>query len=151
MKKSDRQRIIRHLIKENDIYRQEDLVAKLLEKGITVTQATISRDVKEMQLMKVPTENGSYRYSIPVSTKIDAQNKLNQLLKEVYLSSACHRDLCMLKVLPGNGPVVSNLLSQLNYAGLFAVLGDDDTVMLFTESEADAQRFQHQIIEISNR
>ena len=55
MRKIDRQRIIRRILQENAIYRQEDLVAILQAKGIEVTQATISRDVKDMQLLKVPT------------------------------------------------------------------------------------------------
>ena len=54
MRKIDRQRIIRRILQENAIYRQEDLVAILQAKGIEVTQATISRDVKDMQLLKVP-------------------------------------------------------------------------------------------------
>ena len=61
MRKQDRQRIIKKMIQDNAIYRQEDFVSLLSAKGVEVTQATISRDVKEMRLIKVPTPDGSYR------------------------------------------------------------------------------------------
>ncbi len=65
MRKQDRQRIIKKMIQDNAIYRQEDFVSLLSAKGVEVTQATISRDVKEMRLIKVPTPDGSYRYRRP--------------------------------------------------------------------------------------
>ena len=68
MRKIDRQRIIRRILQENAIYRQEDLVAILQAKGIEVTQATISRDVKDMQLLKVPTPNEIGRASLQRSS-----------------------------------------------------------------------------------
>lgn len=100
MRKIDRQRIIRRILQENAIYRQEDLVAILQAKGIEVTQATISRDVKDMQLLKVPTPNGEYRYSVPPSVKTSTEKKLNRILKEAYVSSDFLRDMCVFKVLP---------------------------------------------------
>ncbi len=69
MRKQDRQRIIKKMIQDNAIYRQEDFVSLLSAKGVEVTQATISRDVKEMRLIKVPTPDGSYRYSLPTTKK----------------------------------------------------------------------------------
>ena len=65
MRKQVRQKLIKEILQENVIYKQEDIVEKLNARGINVTQATISRDVKEMQLVKLPTQTGSYRYSMP--------------------------------------------------------------------------------------
>ena len=65
MKKAERQQKIREIITNESIERQEDLVARLREIGLTVTQATISRDIKEMQLIKIPADNGGYRYGLP--------------------------------------------------------------------------------------
>lgn len=59
MKKAERQQKIREIITNESIERQEDLVARLREMGLTVTQATISRDIKEMQLIKIPADNGA--------------------------------------------------------------------------------------------
>ena len=63
MKKAERQEKIREIITAESIERQEDLVKRLNELGLRVTQATISRDIKEMQLVKIPAENGGYRRS----------------------------------------------------------------------------------------
>ena len=68
MKKAERQQKIREIITNESIERQEDLVAHLREMGLTVTQATISRDIKEMQLIKIPADNGGYRYGLPIKT-----------------------------------------------------------------------------------
>lgn len=146
MRKQDRQRIIKRIIQENAIYRQEDFVKLLLAKGVEVTQATISRDVKEMQLIKVPTPDGSYRYSLPTTKKNNTEKKLQKVLRDAYLISDRHRDMCMLKVLPGNGPAVSSLISQMNYDEVFASLGDDDTVVLFARSNEDATTIEQRLL-----
>lgn len=146
MRKQDRQRIIKRIIQENAIYRQEDFVKLLLDKGVEVTQATISRDVKEMQLIKVPTPDGSYRYSLPTTKKNNTEKKLQKVLRDAYLISDRHRDMCMLKVLPGNGPAVSSLISQMNYDEVFASLGDDDTVVLFARSNEDATTIEQRLL-----
>ena len=65
MKKAERQEKIREIITAESIERQEDLVKRLNELGLRVTQATISRDIKEMQLVKIPAEDGGYRYGLP--------------------------------------------------------------------------------------
>ena len=65
MRKKERHRLITRLLSEQDIQKQEEFVELLQEKGVSVTQATISRDIKEMKLVKVPSQKGGYRYSIP--------------------------------------------------------------------------------------
>ena len=65
MKKSERQRHIQEIISNQYVERQEDLVKLLAKSGIRVTQATISRDIKDMQLLKVPSVGGGYHYSLP--------------------------------------------------------------------------------------
>lgn len=69
MRKKERQRLIKQLLVSNDIQRQEDFVSLLSEQGVKVTQATVSRDIKDMQLVKVPSITGGYRYSLPTQKK----------------------------------------------------------------------------------
>ena len=125
MRKQVRQKLIKEILQENVIYKQEDIVEKLNARGINVTQATISRDVKEMQLVKLPTQTGSYRYSMPTLKEINVEKKLSDTLSESYVSSAQNRELCVFKVLPGSGPAVANLIEQAKYPEVFATLGDD--------------------------
>ena len=80
MRKKDRHRLITRLLSEQDIRKQEEFVEILKSKGISVTQATISRDIKELKLIKVPASDGGYRYSIPAETNEDVNTKLEKLL-----------------------------------------------------------------------
>ena len=82
MKKADRQKKIREIITARSIERQEDLVGALNELGLQVTQATISRDIKEMQLIKVPAENGGYRYALPVMQHRDEPDQLGTTIHD---------------------------------------------------------------------
>ena len=143
MRKQVRQKLIKEILQENVIYKQEDIVEKLNARGINVTQATISRDVKEMQLVKLPTQTGSYRYSMPTL-------KVSDTLSESYVSSAQNRELCVFKVLPGSGPAVANLIEQAKYPEVFATLGDDATVMIFAYSEEDAIKMENKLVNLIN-
>ena len=107
MRKKERQRLIKQLLTSNNIQRQEDFVSLLDKQGIKVTQATVSRDIKDMQLVKVPSVT--------------------------------------MKVLPGSGPVISSLMYQMNYSGIFGTLGDDNTVLIICKTEADAINMRNQI------
>ncbi len=73
MKKQERQRYIKRLLSSNEIERQEDFVSLLRAENIEVTQATISRDIKDMQLVKVPSATGGYHYSMPVQKQMDTE------------------------------------------------------------------------------
>lgn len=146
MRKQDRHKLIKQLLQENVIYRQEDFVSLLAQQGIEVTQATISRDVKDMQLIKLPTNDGGYQYSLPTEKKVNTEKKLKRSLKDSYIFTDCHNEMCMVKVLPGNGPSISSLIDQMNYSEVFACLGDDDTVVIFTRSKDDAIELQKKLL-----
>ncbi|MCP0886420.1 ArgR family transcriptional regulator [Ligilactobacillus sp. WILCCON 0076] len=146
MKKQERQRMIKQVLHDNDVYRQEDLVRILAEKGVWVTQATVSRDVKDMQLIKLPTLDGTYVYSMPTEKKMNTEKKITKIISETYVFSNCHEDLCVVKVLPGNGPVLSSLIDQMNYPEVFATLGDDNTIMIYAYSPEDAQQIQQKLL-----
>ena len=139
MRKQVRQKLIKEILQENVIYKQEDIVEKLNARGINVTQATISRDVKEMQLVKLPTQTGSYRYSMPTLKEINVEKKLSDTLSESYVSSAQNR-----------GPAVANLIEQAKYPEVFATLGDDATVMIFAYSEEDAIKMENKLLNLIN-
>ena len=84
MRKQERQRFISKIIRENEVFKQENLVALLIEKNIPVTQATVSRDIKEMKLIKVLNENGILKYELPQNDN-SASGRLNKLLKKSFI------------------------------------------------------------------
>ena len=113
MKKAERQQKIREIITNESIERQEDLVARLREMGLTVTQATISRDIKEMQLIKIPADNGGYRYGLPAYHHQGHENQLAQTLQDSLEQLKRNDCFLALTVHPGNGPVVATLIRKI--------------------------------------
>lgn len=151
MRKQERQKLIRQILQDNNVYRQEDLVKLLEQQGVWVTQATISRDVKDMQLIKLPTLNGEYIYSVPTEKKMNTKKKLAKLISDTYVFSNCHRDLCLIKVLPGNGPILASLIEQMKYEQVFATMGDDNTVMIFAYSAKAAEEMHEIILDLAKK
>lgn len=145
MRKKERQRLIKQLLTSNNIQRQEDFVSLLDKQGIKVTQATVSRDIKDMQLVKVPSVTGGYRYSLPTQKNIDTEKKLVQSIRDSFVSVDSQDKLVFMKVLPGSGPVISSLMYQMNYSRIFGTLGDDNTVLIIGKTEADAINMRNQI------
>lgn len=139
MKKADRQKKIREIITARSIERQEDLVGALNELGLQVTQATISRDIKEMQLIKVPAENGGYRYALPVMQHRDEPDQLGTTIHDSLVQLKRSDRFLALAVRPGNGPVVANLLRRLTDRGVFTTIGDDSNVLVVCDTADDAQ------------
>jgi len=142
VKKQDRQRLIRQLLSSQDIERQEDFVRLLEEQNIHVTQATISRDIKEMQLVKVPAASGGYRYNMPIQKTLDTKKKLKRTLQDAYVSIAAQGKDVIIKVLPGNGPTMSALIDQMNYDFVFGTIGDDQTVLAICTNDEGSQKLQ---------
>lgn len=145
MRKKERQRLIKQLLVSNDIQRQEDFVSLLSEQGVKVTQATVSRDIKDMQLVKVPSITGGYRYSLPTQKNVDTEKKLIQTIRDSFVSVDSQDKFVFMKVLPGNGPVISTLLYQMNYSEIFATIGDDSTVFIVCKTDEDAADFRGRI------
>lgn len=140
MKKADRQKKIREIITGQSIERQEDLVAALNQLGLQVTQATISRDIKEMQLIKVPAESGGYRYALPVMQRRDEPDQLAMTIHDSLVKLKRSDRLLALAVRPGNGPVVANLLRRRTDRGVFTTIGDDSNVLVVCDTAADAEK-----------
>lgn len=139
MKKVDRQKKIREIITDQSVERQEDLVRKLNDLGLQVTQATISRDIKEMQLVKVPAAGGGYRYAMPATRQYDETDQLESTLQDSLLQLKRSDRFLALDVRPGNGPVVANLMRKLKNQYVFTAIGDDSNVLVVSSSAQGAQ------------
>lgn len=139
MRKKERHRLITRLLTEQDIQKQEEFVEFLKNKGVEVTQATISRDIKELKLIKVPSTAGGYRYSLPLESSEDVAEKLNKLLKNAFVSVEQMDKFVILRTLPGNASAVANLIEKCFKEELFATLNDDDSVLMIARTESGRQ------------
>lgn len=137
--KKERQLAIRELIAQKNIQRQEDLVAELNRIGWEVTQATISRDISEMQLVKVPLETGGFAYAIVAQT--DALVRIKRIIQEPTTTIRTQDNFVMITVLPGTGPALKSALEEADFDDLFGMLGDDSDVLIILNRDVQASEF----------
>lgn len=129
MIKSRRHFAIKDILAHEHITTQEELRDSLREHGFNVTQATVSRDIKELQLVKVPEGNG-YHYSLP-----DAQGSGGsyERLKRLFRDSVARIDYCeniiVIKTLPGAAQSVAMVIDASNLRNILGTVGGDDTVI----------------------
>ena len=145
MKKVDRQRQIQQIIEENDVERQDDLVRLLGEAGIQVTQATISRDIKEMKLIKVPSTHGGYHYSLPNYHQEDKEAQLTATIKSNLVELKRSDRMVGLVMQPGHGPLMALLVNSLKFPEVFMAIGVDANVLVVCQSQTAAAEFEERI------
>ena len=142
MKKSDRIKLIKKILVDNDIMTQDDLVTALLDLKVAVTQATVSRDMRELRLIKAPAKNGGYRYALPETY---LPNSDEDLSKSVVEGVKIQGNQLAIKTSPGSAMILKKrLLSQFE-ASIFTVLSDDDTILLIALSDAYAKHIYDQL------
>lgn len=131
---------IRELVSQFEIETQDELVHALEESGFAVTQATISRDIKELQLIKVVGSTGRYKYAIPVTGGTVTLDSLRRKLTEVFVSQSRASNLVVIKVLPGNAQAIGAMIDSMNHKGLLGTIAGDDTILLVCADEEAAMR-----------
>ena len=130
MKKYTRQSKILEIITEKEIETQEELAEELEKMGIKVTQATISRDIKELRLIKVTSKNGKYKYG----TIEESQNSISDRLVRIFKNSIINIDaagyLIVIKTIPGAAQICGSAIDSLQIPEAAGTIAGDDTVFL---------------------
>ncbi len=136
---------IREMISNHDIETQDDLVELLKKANFNVTQATVSRDIKELHLVKVPMNDGRYKYSLPADQRFNPLQKLKRTLTDSFISIDYADHLIIMKTLPGNANAIGALIDKLDWEDLMGTICGDDTILIICRSKevsADvSQRF----------
>jgi|SRR5690606_21369850 transcriptional regulator of arginine metabolism len=139
--KGRRQLKIRELVSTRDIETQEELAGLLREAGFEVTQATVSRDIKEMQLVKVPLEDGRYKYALPAGQpKTGSLGKLRRMLDDNFVGIDHTENLIVMKCLPGTANAVAALIDQLDWPEIMGTVSGDDTILIIIRRKEDTGR-----------
>lgn len=129
--KAERQRAILRIIRERSVGTQEELAALLSAEGFEVTQATVSRDIRELRLVKVASEGGGYRYAEPpASPPPDALGRAQRAFREFVVDVAFSGNLIVVKTLPGSAQVVAAALDELALEGVIGTVGGDDAILV---------------------
>ena len=138
--KYNRQAKILEIIEKNEIETQEELVLKLKEEGMDVTQATISRDIKELKLVKVLTDSGKSKYASIEQSDNEISGKLLRIFTEAFVSIDYANNITVVKTLPGMAQAVASAVDSLKWPGIIGTIGGDDTVMIICRAELIAER-----------
>ena len=144
--KPGRQSVILEIISERDIETQHQLMQALAERGIKSTQATLSRDIKDMRLVKELGPNGTYRYvQAAKPEQDDSSERLRKILKESLVSFDLAQNLLVIKTLPGLAPAACSAIDGMHIENLVGTLAGDDTAFLAMRDNESALRFYHEI------
>lgn len=146
--KNLRQRKILDLIKEHDVETQEDLVNKLRENGFDVTQATVSRDIKELNLIKIATDKNTYKYFVASEPRHNLNvNRLSKLLKDSATSIDYSDNLIVIKTLPGVANAIASCIDHIQWPEIIGTIAGDDTILLVVKPKEAVEKY----LEILNK
>ncbi|MBF7051046.1 arginine repressor [Streptococcus sp. HF-2466] len=138
MNKKERLEKIRHFVSDYEVGTQEAIVEYLKKSGITATQATVSRDIKELGIVKIPLKNNTYIYELPKSASTSLKLADNNILKFELFGNMIN-----LNLVPGSTAFVKRHIVEDFSDDIFSILADDDTILLIFRSEEMA----HQVLE----
>ena len=138
--------MILEIISRENIETQEQLLARLQERGITSTQATISRDIKQMHLIKEPVGRGVYKYAVSGNRiKLNFAEKLRTIFRESITSIACAQNIVVIKTMPGLASAACSALDNMDITYMVGSLAGDDTAFLLMQDAESAAAFCEEI------
>ena len=144
--KSLRQEKILEIIAQQDIETQHSLANALKEVGLESTQATISRDIRELGLTKEPGPSGGYRYAAPRRSAVPGYDeRLRTIFREGVTQVDAAQNLVILKTLPGLASAACSAIDSTEYPGLVGTIAGDDTAFLAMEDATAARLLQAEL------
>ena len=135
--KTVRQVAILDIIEKQEIETQEELASALNARGIRVTQATVSRDIKESRLLKVLTPSGKYKYATGDQADNNLTDRFIRMLAESLLSVSSANNLIVVKTLSGSANVAAEALDSMHWPEVLGTLAGDNTVLLIIRSNEE--------------
>ena len=139
--KSMRHTAILRIISEKEIETQDDLIAKLKENGFDVTQATVSRDIKQLGLVKTTDGEGKYRYSAPHPSSSGSDSKFKNILSEAIISSESAENMVVVKTYSGMANAAAAAIDALASDRILGSIAGDDTILIVTKKDETAEEF----------
>ena len=128
--KKERQQMIREIIENNKINTQDELIKKLNEQGYFATQATMSRDIKELKLTKISDGANGYYYVFPSTVGVADINKLNASLTHLILSVRFAQNIIVIKTHPGMAQAVATGIDNIRSEDIIGCVAGDDTIFV---------------------
>lgn len=124
------------IIRNKKIETQEDLAEELRKLGVDVTQATVSRDIKELSLIKIPTEDGRYHYSLPPEDAwVSSMERAKRLFRDSLVSIDHSENIIVVKTLTGNAHAVADIIDNMPWPELVGTVAGDDTILVIVRGK----------------
>ena len=147
--KNARQTAILSIIEQNDIETQEELASRLRDMGIVVTQATVSRDIKELRLLKVLSGTGGYKYATADKAEHGLSERFVRMFKDSVLSVDCASNIVVIKTLSGSANVAGEAIDSMRLPEILGTMAGDNTILVVvrTQEEVNAvvEKFQEML------
>jgi len=143
--KTDRQNEIIRLITEKEIETQEDLASELRSFGYKVTQATVSRDIRELRLIKVAAKGGGFKYARPDRIGTAVSERLTRILTDSLVSVESSGNIIVVKTLSGSANVAAEAIDTLAWPEILGTIAGDNTIFVITRHEAGTEEVSDRI------
>jgi len=143
--KNARQKKILELIEQYDIDTQETLIQRLDEVGISVTQTTVSRDIRELKLVKGMTGRGTYKYVVPNIRRENNTPVLNSALTEAVVKIEAARNIVVVKTFPGMANALAVCVDTLEHPHIVGSVAGDDTILLVIKDDETAKMVEDKL------
>lgn len=148
MMKAQRQQKILEIVEAGDVETQEELTGRLEACGFSCTQATISRDIKELRLVKVLGVSGKYRYAVAGPAEGVFMDRLRDIFRKSVTTCEAAQNIVVLKTLSGLASAACEALDSMRIETLVGSLAGDNTVFLALRTNEDAQKLVEDIKKI---
>lgn len=146
--KVDRHAKIAELIRQHDIETQEELADYLNAAGFQVTQATVSRDIRDLKLTKVPTNSGRQKYIVLQTPEEDLSDKYRRVLQDGFISMDMAQNILVIKTVPGMAMAVAASLDAMKWHEVVGCIAGDDTIMCAVRSVEETTEVMENISRI---
>ncbi len=144
--KAERQKLIKDIIKKNSVKTQDRLLELLCEAGINATQATLSRDIKELQIVKISDQQGGTKYACSTTLEGDAaSSRFKNVLKEAVRVITPAENIVVIKSYAGMGSAVGACIDMLHNEQIVGSLAGDDTVFIVLKTKQEAEKFSENL------
>ena len=143
--KTKRQTKILELIQKHDIETQEELSAYLTRQGFQVTQATVSRDIRELKLTKIAMDNGRQRYAVLSDADTGMAERLVRVLREGFVSMDYAGNILVIKTVSGMASAVGAAVDAIKLSEIIGSIAGDDTLMCVIRTEEDAVNIMNKL------
>ena len=147
MKKKRLDTII-NIIRVHEVETQDELISYLRAEGFEVTQATVSRDIRELKLTKIMTGRGNYRYILPDNAFESKGLRLSHALSEAITRAASAENRVVVHTFPGMAQAVALEIDHLGHAGILGTVAGDDTIFIVTTDRQNALTVREEIKEL---